>query len=66
LPKNYFDAKRLVSKLGLEVKRIDCCVKGCMLFYDNEYGKNDEGLIQRKFCHKPRYHPKNLEEIKTN
>ena len=29
--KNY-DAKRLVSKLGLEVKKIGCCVDGCMLY----------------------------------
>ena len=31
-PKSYYDAKKLVSKLGLKAKRIDCCVKGCMLF----------------------------------
>ena len=34
-PKSYYDAKKLVSKLGLEVRRIDCCEDGCMLFYDN-------------------------------
>ena len=28
LPKKIYDAKRLVSKLGLETKRIDCCVNG--------------------------------------
>ncbi|XP_029128330.1 uncharacterized protein LOC114916203 [Cajanus cajan] len=55
LPKNYYDAKKLVSKLGLETKRIDYCVDGCMLFYDNEYGKNDGELIECRFCHKPRY-----------
>ena len=55
LPKSYYDAKRLVSKLGLQTKRIDCCVDGCMLFYDNEYGKNDGGLLECKFCHKSRY-----------
>jgi len=65
LPTNYYDAKRLVSKLGLEAKRIDCCVKGCMLFYDNEYGKNDGGLLQCKFCNKPRYHPPKAGEMKT-
>jgi len=50
LPKNYYDAKRLVSKLGLTARRIDCCIQGCMLFYDNEYGKNDGALIHCKFC----------------
>ncbi|XP_068486422.1 uncharacterized protein [Phaseolus vulgaris] len=59
LPKSYYDAKRLVSKLGLQTKRIDCCVDGCMLFYDNEYGKNDGALLRCKFCHKSRYHHQN-------
>ena len=48
-PKSYYDAKRLVSMLGLKASRIDCCIKGCMLFYDNEYGKNDGHLLQYKF-----------------
>ena len=55
LPKSYYDAKRLVSKLGLEPKKIDCCVNGYMLFYNNESDKNDGGLLECKFCHKPRY-----------
>jgi len=56
LPKSYYDAKRPVSMFGLKATRIDCCIKGCMLFYDNEYGKNDGHLLQCKFCHKTRYH----------
>jgi len=55
LPKNYYEAKRLVSKLGLESKKIDCCMNGCMLFYDNDNGKNDASLLQCKFCGHPRY-----------
>jgi len=31
LPKSYYGAKRLVSKLGLEAKKIDYCVSGCIL-----------------------------------
>jgi len=56
LPKKYYDAKRLVSMLGLKATRIDCFLKSCMLFYDNEYGKNDGHLLQCKFCHQARYH----------
>ena len=26
MPTSYYDAKRMVSKLGLEVKKIDCCI----------------------------------------
>ena len=33
IPKNFYQAKRLVSKLGLTYDRIYCCVNGCMLFY---------------------------------
>jgi len=57
LSKSYYDVKRLVSKLGLEAKKIDCCVCSCMLFYDNDSGKKDAALLECKFCHKPRYHP---------
>ena len=55
LPKSYYEAKRLVSKLGLESKWIDCCSNGCMLFYDNEFATNDGALEECKFCNEPRY-----------
>jgi len=55
LPKNFYEVKQLVSKLGLGVKRIDCCVKGCMLFYDNEFGVKDGHLVECKFCQESRY-----------
>ena len=41
LPTSFYDAKRLVSKLGLEARTIDCFISGCMLFYHNEFGTND-------------------------
>ncbi|CAK8577710.1 unnamed protein product [Lathyrus sativus] len=52
---SYYDAKRLMSKLGLEVRKIDCCINRCMLFYENEFGINDEVLEECKFCKSPRY-----------
>ncbi|XP_058750302.1 uncharacterized protein LOC131623315 isoform X2 [Vicia villosa] len=55
LPRSYYDAKKLVMKLGLEVTKIDCCIRGCMLFYDNEFGTNDGALEECKFCNSPRY-----------
>jgi len=55
LPLSFYEAQKLVEKLGLEVKNIDCCVNGCMLFYDNEFGKNDGELVACKFCNAPRY-----------
>jgi hypothetical protein len=58
LPQSYYEAKQLVSKLGLGVKRIDCCVNGCMLYYDNEFGINDGALVECKFCQEPRYRAK--------
>ena len=55
MPTSYYNAKRMVSKLGLEVKRINCCIRGCMLFYGNEFGTNDGELEQCKFCNSSRY-----------
>jgi len=34
-PNNYYEVMRLISKLGLESEKIDCC----MLLYDNNNGK---------------------------
>ena len=56
MAKIYYDVKKLVSTLGLKAKKIDCCVSGCMLFYDNDSGKKDVTLLECKFCHKPKYH----------
>ncbi|XP_060182571.1 uncharacterized protein LOC132612291 [Lycium barbarum] len=33
IPDDYYKAKKLVSKLGLSSMKIDCCEKGCMLYY---------------------------------
>ena len=48
LPKSYYETKRLVSMLGLDAKKIDCCVSGCILFYDNDSGKKDAALLECK------------------
>lgn len=42
--------------LGLEAKNIGCCVHGHMLYWDNEFGKDDGALIECKFYRKSRYH----------
>ncbi|CAK8534496.1 unnamed protein product [Lathyrus sativus] len=36
LPENYYQSSQLVSKLGLKVKKIDCCKNGCMLYYKDD------------------------------
>jgi len=53
--KKIHDAKSLVSKLGLEAKRIDCCVDDYMLYYDI-----DVALTECKFCNKHRYRAKTI------
>ena len=50
IPPDFYKTKKLVSKLGLSVKKIDCCFNGCMLYY-----KDDESLNDCKFCGHPRY-----------
>ncbi|XP_073219440.1 uncharacterized protein [Cicer arietinum] len=39
--------------LGLKFEKIDCCVKGCMLYY-----KDNSADIECRFCHEPRYVPR--------
>ncbi|XP_057426300.1 uncharacterized protein LOC130719704 [Lotus japonicus] len=56
IPEDYYRAKKIVSKLGLTAKKIDCCDKGCMLFYTDE----DMKLKHCKFCGGPRYHRKKV------
>ena len=53
IPKDFYQAKRLVSKLGLHKVKIDCCLNGCMLYY-----KDDVALTHRKFCGVPRFKSK--------
>ena len=50
VPPNLYEMKKLVSKLGLGHKKIDCCLNGCMLYY-----KDDMGERHCKFCGAPRY-----------
>ncbi|XP_059295599.1 uncharacterized protein LOC132048937 [Lycium ferocissimum] len=45
IPDDYYKAKKLVSKLGLSSMKIDCCEKGCMLYY-----KDDADLENCKVC----------------
>lgn len=47
---NFYYAKKLVSKLEMESKVIDCCINGCMLYY-----KDYEMAKECRFCHAPRY-----------
>ncbi|XP_015960485.1 uncharacterized protein LOC107484411 [Arachis duranensis] len=51
LVSNFYEAKKLVSKLGMKSNKIDCCINGCMLYYK----ENDIPRKECKFCHSPRY-----------
>ncbi|WMV33118.1 hypothetical protein MTR67_026503 [Solanum verrucosum] len=50
IPKNFYQAKRMISRLGLTYDRIHGCVNGCMLFY-----KTDSELENCKLCGHARY-----------
>ncbi|XP_004494055.1 uncharacterized protein [Cicer arietinum] len=56
LPKKIYQAKKLVTMLGLKSEKIDCCVKGCMFYY-----KDNSANIECRFCHEPRYVPRKPE-----
>ena len=36
IPQNFYQAKRLLSKLELTYDRIHCCVNDCMMSYNND------------------------------
>jgi hypothetical protein len=55
LPSTYYQTNKVVSKLGLEAIKIDCCTNGCMLYYGN-----DVNYRECKFCNHPRYRPRKL------
>ncbi|CAH9072041.1 unnamed protein product [Cuscuta europaea] len=50
VPSNFYQAEKLISKLGLGHDKIDCCINGCMLYY-----KSDIGLQEYKFCGEKRF-----------
>ena len=50
IPQDFYRTKKLVSKLGLTAEKIDCCINGCMLYYDEQ--SEDK---QYKFCRAGRY-----------
>ena len=50
VPDSFYKAKRLVSKLGLSLVRIDCCGNSYMLYF-----KEDVKLEFYKFCQHSRY-----------
>lgn len=50
MPPNYYRTKKMVKSLGLSYEKIDCCVKGCMLFY-----KADINEKVCRFCNEERY-----------
>ena len=53
IPKDFYQAKRLVSKLWLHEVKIDFCLNGCILYY-----KDDIALTYCKFYGKPRFKSK--------
>ncbi|CAH9127397.1 unnamed protein product [Cuscuta epithymum] len=60
VPSSFYEAEKLVSKLGLGHEKIDCCVNGCMLYY-----KEDIALAQCKFCFEPRFKKSNKPNSKV-
>ena len=50
IPKDFYQAQRLVSKFGLNEVNIDYCLKACMLYY-----KDDAALTHCKFYGKLRF-----------
>jgi hypothetical protein len=50
MPKKIYQAKKTVAELGLSSMKIECCPKGCMLYY-----KENAALQSCKICGEERY-----------
>lgn len=48
--RGFCQAKKLVVKLGMKEEKVDCYLKGCMLYY-----KDDTALTYCKFCEEPNF-----------
>ena len=60
---NLYETKKLVSKLGLKHKKIDCCMNGCMLYYkDNEDGRHYK-FYRIPWYKEPRWGEKRYKEV---
>ena len=53
--RDFYHAKKLISKLGLKEEKIDYCLKGCIL-----YNKDDFVLTYCKFSEEPRFKPRRV------
>ncbi|GAB2266204.1 hypothetical protein Dimus_037872 [Dionaea muscipula] len=54
IPTNYYKAKKVLAGLGLAVQNIDCCIRGCMLYWND-----DAELRICKFYIHPRFETRN-------
>ena len=50
LPENFYNTKNMVEGLGLPMEKIDCCERGCMIYWGV-----DSALKCCKLCGHPRY-----------
>ncbi|XP_075095203.1 uncharacterized protein LOC142173502 [Nicotiana tabacum] len=50
LLKDFYTAKKFISKLGLSLEIIDYCEKGCILFYTDDASREN-----CKFCNQPHF-----------
>ncbi|XP_057426339.1 uncharacterized protein LOC130719747 [Lotus japonicus] len=53
LPDSFYEAKKVIHKLGLHYTKIDACPKNCMLYWGE-----DENLERCKHCGKSRWKPR--------
>ncbi|XP_061358361.1 uncharacterized protein LOC133302572 [Gastrolobium bilobum] len=53
IPSSFYEAKKTITKLGLDYKKIHACPKNCMLYW----GEENETRETCKICHASRWKP---------
>ncbi|GLT27777.1 hypothetical protein SLA2020_027500 [Shorea laevis] len=61
LPTDYYSAKKMLRRLGLEYKKYDVCVNNCILYYA-EY--ESQCYLQCPVCEEPRFKQRDVHSAK--
>ncbi|XP_054778391.1 uncharacterized protein LOC129286454 [Prosopis cineraria] len=61
MPTNLYQTKKLIGQLGCGYQKIDCCVKGCILYYGDAI--KDKSC---RFCKEPRFKEERVRKGRIN
>ena len=61
IPNSFYEAKKIINKLGLNYTKIHACPNDCMLYWGDDANREE-----CKRCHTSRWKPKSLRSVENN